>query len=1373
MRRKNTKPIALLSAIAILLSSLFIPQFLFSAFAATSNAVQTTIDPATNMPYDYSNIDWNMIGDTFGGIDDFVYENTGSSTSNAKVQFTTFKPIEKSKYYLVKFGIQFTSPNAVGVSKLSFNFDSSNKVNSFLDFNYATTNKSTVTFIVFQDVKKFTATPYVLIPVTKNNKVTVSDITIYKMSEEYATACLNEGKLASTTPVPAVATATNPVDTADFDSIDNTFAGGSFEDANGTVTLSKFGDKSLNVNENKSFEFAVDKNRYYIVSYWAKTGANQGNPLVEIALKYKDNPVIASKNLPTDSEWNKYSFIIRTNDIQNFILTFKRGNIAENADLFIDGVSVVKLPENETNACKIIDTFTIETYNATSLATAQSIFGANVENAYKEIYSPEYYHNNGKNKSYAELLSDIVKKTEVNVVQTSYDESKEDKNNGISPLYDYSGYIWDLYGENLVTDPTVNNFVSGEGLTRKYGTYVKSYDSNYIPTEFNNEFWWDKYSDRYHGFTMYTQDMEDGVLDKKDKNNKSISYDKAFISPYARGEVSPDPKKSLTNDGSGVIYSDKSGRNWYALPAMKSFSYYLVKFDISFSKKNQSSDFDFNKSAGTENIVKKGFINLTNFGSGVTNQVTFIVYTGTKNYSAPSFNFYLTSGNAVYIDNFDVYKLDSSYGERSIEEGRLLPMTVVDKTPSATTTDNISGYDFDSSENLIPSGSFETDDDFAYADAKFGNKVANVSDDYGKDIVFETDINKYYLLSFWSKNTSSSGCGTAKLISGTDIDSKVLATDICGTTTTWTQKSFVFYSAYNSKYTLSFLKDTISPSDKLLIDGVSLIKLPADVSDSCYAVDTYRENTYDPERMETAANTFGLSGVFASLNSPYYFSQNGANRKYIDLYKEYDDMSSDMKYVNRGFAPDAQGSRDNVSSLKYDCKPEDNLVSDSGFSDEAFWITNADAGKEYVTLSSEEAVSGTSLKFSLKGKNDGTEKVYKKKITGFNKKTNYCLTIYGKGYANPLSDFDIGFMDTKYSMEIENPMIDYGSDAKNVTFKQRTNIKCQDGNWYKTVYMFNTGKNTEFYFFIRATVGEIYLDDIKIFETSKAIYTTEKTPDMIDTSIDVEKFACDDKDNLIKNGRFDNEGEFWNQFNGMDKFVEVAVSEDNKMLHFKGNNLAYYYLPWVEVEPNIDYTFSYWAKNLNGQKSSSVLVSENNTHGSISPAYSVSENYGEWKLFSVKFKCSEPNRVALGIYDRDGEAVFDNIRLFESSKGYALERSKDMPIGGNTFSYTKLGTDGVTIIDNNSDNSDNSELQDEDEDEYYEYYEEYYEDYDDETTKNDTNTVGGRKKIRKKIITTVFPVWAIVLICCGIALAVGGTTFFIIFLRKRKKKNTK
>jgi hypothetical protein len=86
-----------------------------------------------------------------------------------------------------------------------------------------------------------------------------------------------------------------------------------------------------------------------------------------------------------------------------------------------------------------------------------------------------------------------------------------------------------------------------------------------------------------------------------------------------------------------------------------------------------------------------------------------------------------------------------------------------------------------------------------------------------------------------------------------------------------------------------------------------------------------------------------------------------------------------------------------------------------------------------------------------------------------------------------------------------------------------------------------------------------------------------------------------------------------------------------------------------------------------------LIVSERNPHGAVSEISKISKNQGAWELVSVKFVCREDNRVALAIYNRDGEAAFDKVRLFESSKGYAVSLKNDMPIGGDEFTDSTLG----------------------------------------------------------------------------------------------------
>ena len=185
--------------------------------------------------------------------------------------------------------------------------------------------------------------------------------------------------------------------------------------------------------------------------------------------------------------------------------------------------------------------------------------------------------------------------------------------------------------------------------------------------------------------------------------------------------------------------------------------------------------------------------------------------------------------------------------------------------------------------------------------------------------------------------------------------------------------------------------------------------------------------------------------------------------------------------------------------------------------------------------------------------------------------------------------------------------------------------------------------------------------------------------DVTVATIEETAFACDAEKNLISNGDFEKGSVYWEDFNGFGKFVEVVTSGDNKMLHYKGAKLGYHYMAKVKVQAETEYTFSYWTLNLNGDGAKLGVVSLNNPLGYISDVRKVSDDYGEWKLVSVRFTPHTDSTVALAVYDGGGEAVIDNVRLFKSADGYELAAADDKPTGGELFVGSVLGSDGMQM----------------------------------------------------------------------------------------------
>ena len=1001
-------------------------------------------------------------------------------------------------------------------------------------------------------------------------------------------------------------------------------------------------------------------------------------------------------------------------------------------------------------------------------------------------------------ETFAKSCAEGMKLTELNPSLSDTKTIAQTVLDGSGKVIDYSDYKWSNYGENLVPDPTVNNFVDDGNGGLVYGRYSKI-TGYYDPVEINESYWWDKYINVDHGFNLYYKALVDGLgnskgekLDlgsadengyytiplgslgniKKDENGKYTyngeTVSPGYRSPQNRGAVQS--AGSLTNDGSGVLHdsSTSGGYKYYPLSKMEKYTYYLVKFNIKFKAKNWSYDiYLYNNTKA----VSDQLLNMAKLGTD-NNTATFIVYTGKNTYTDPSIALYLEPDNEVYLDDFGMYVLDRDYAELCIEEGKVLPYSDVDASTCAISTSAVDGYDFGSAENVVVDGSFENSADAqAYDKAKFGSKVLKVKAE--KTLSFDVDATSYYLVSFWAKTASGNANMTASLKQGNSY-SNIMSSNV-SVNDQWAQSTFLLYTSFHKKFSLSLFADK-----DVYVDGVSVIKLPDTVSSACYAMDTYIDETYDPDSVDIAAPIFGVTNEFSELVSPH-LSSGTAVVKYKDLYQKYLELCDELRGVEKGFAPSGKGSRENPKTMT--TTEDKNIIANGSCDDESYWKGAATSGSEYIELTDEYSVEGKAIKFTGGKTSSGTAKVYKKRIVGLKENTVYYLRVQGMGLGNVISDADFGFMDVKYGKELENPM-DEGKASSNaaykLTYKQRVNFRCQDGTWYTRVYQFNTENNTQLDFFIRGTCGTVYYDNIMLFKQSDAytISSSGKIEAMAVLDYSESNFACNPEDNLIKNGDFSSGTEFWDQFVGYNKIVEVATSdEDNKMLHFKGDNMGYYYLPWVNVKADVTYTFSFWQKNLSGKSSRALLVSEFNPHGYASEIHNFTESRGEWILVSVKFVCHEDNRVALGIYDRDGEAAFDNIRFFESSKGYEVSKAVDMPVGGSKFSKTKFGSDGVKYVDDDEDDSSETptpteEITIEGDTEYEDYEYDNDQEYEDDDEDEDEATQKVIKKIRRRVVNpnSGLPIWAIILICVGGALVLGGGTFFIIFFLKKKKR---
>ena len=895
--------------------------------------------------------------------------------------------------------------------------------------------------------------------------------------------------------------------------------------------------------------------------------------------------------------------------------------------------------------------------------------------------------------------------------------------NGVT-VYDYADFDFNSLGNNLIPDSTVKEFEAD-------GTYKAYYADETTGTGVANaNAWWGKAVNNNEWFGK----TEPAAM---------------WASPKTREMLSNDSNLSHTADGSGVIVLPGRKDNCcIPLCQMDSQSYYVITFWANIV--NGNAEMRFQPTTASALNIKYD----ETFGTKDSWQrVTMLVYTGKSTLSEPNISFY--SEGLGYIDDVAVYKLDNAYGAKCAEAGR-----IIYKRSAAIATPNVDGYDFTRVNNLVIDGSFEKSG-VEDSSAKFDSKVFNVTAQNNKITLPKLSFTRYYLVSYYVKTEgfASSDKVTATM---TGENGDICTIQASASNGSWERVTAIVSTGDYVNIDMVFDTSVLASGKAIYIDGLAVHALPTKVASAAAVIDAYQEGVLNAEIINAPKEVFGQDSegyeIWQDLVSPVK-STATENFTYASLFVKYNKDYEAQEKISRGFAPSGYGTVREYSNRT--CDPADNLIANPECDDANYWADPTG----FATITTEEKYEGTT---SLKVSGEG---LFLKKLT-VKPNTTYYLSLRGKGYSDDVvPHIHFGIMDVENQLPFENPKTAYDKShwAREDAYRQEITIKYSDGTWYNRIYQFNTGENNEVYFFIKGIKGETYFDKIEIFEAanSKSEIEKEDVQNIDTTNSEETRFACDDENNLIPNGMFDNGAEFWGDFNGMDKFVEVVTSDGNKMLHYKGAHWGYYYLPKVQLEANKTYTFSFWYKTLNGENATFGIVSLDNPRSYITTKVDVTSNRGEWTLVSITFDTFTESEVALAVYDKDGEAVFDKVRLFESKNGYALSLVEDMPKGGNTFSDSKLGTDGLVELEDPK--QDTPTQSDPIEEEEEEEYEEEYEEEEEEEEETEENVKKVLQKYKKKGTPARLATWFIILMIVVAVVVLAGITFLIIFLAKRKK----
>lgn len=375
------------------------------------------------------------------------------------------------------------------------------------------------------------------------------------------------------------------------------------------------------------------------------------------------------------------------------------------------------------------------------------------------------------------------------------------------------------------------------------------------------------------------------------------------------------------------------------------------------------------------------------------------------------------------------------------------------------------------------------------------------------------------------------------------------------------------------------------------------------------------------------------------------------------------------------------------NNYPYITEDKNNLFSDAGFE-----AGKNFSGKGTAVLSDSTAYDGDNY---LHFEADENEKLAYITIP-VKKNTVYYATLFvrypeidGSKIGKNHISFGFADPDTDDFILTSNPDSEYG---RMYTKTIQAVPVAADNEWHIISFSISSNDAESLKFIIRGTDDTIDIDNLYIFEESNAIkYVSdfERIEDVTITDKEPELLGTlKEEDNLLNEGfDFEGESDFWTVTDSTLLGTETNKGDLNVVNSFHSiqkNSFYYdstaryprriYYIRWIDVEPDTEYTFS--AKCaiteigngsvgiISGYRSDNYSdVTENMKLPTVIKKFSFTEdNFIEscdWQNFGVSFNTEERNRVGIMVYDGGGSAYVDDIRLFKTANAAKIEEVED------------------------------------------------------------------------------------------------------------------
>ena len=354
-------------------------------------------------------------------------------------------------------------------------------------------------------------------------------------------------------------------------------------------------------------------------------------------------------------------------------------------------------------------------------------------------------------------------------------------------------------------------------------------------------------------------------------------------------------------------------------------------------------------------------------------------------------------------------------------------------------------------------------------------------------------------------------------------------------------------------------------------------------------------------------------------------------------------------------------------SINRPASPEANLIVNGSFEDAEGGQWQSIIGDTLYVVDDETAPEGNkSLFFNTSGVTENNKVIFYMDVEP---ETTYVFSAWVKGAF--ISD-DNRFNATFGVTDWKDNFCVY-QDALFSNKNRQIVPTAWDNEWHLRAVQFNTGVNNKIGIGFAGAESQMWIDGIALYTVDNGIKYGGVTQNdyIIPSTLYENEGSCADEHNLIADATMSGSAavDFWSTAEGYKNgFVSFAENkyEYGTSMKYVGDEKSCYtnMIKWIEVKPNTTYTFSVDARVVTtGGGSLNLLDGKKRDCFAFLMIDFDQYGYGtDWFNVTIEFNTGDFDRIGIAIVDGGGEALIDNMRLFESANRIA---------GGVTDDYVK------------------------------------------------------------------------------------------------------